>query len=90
MNPNLSDFPHLLCEPYTDMMDQPEEVVFAKYIDDVEKWLEAFKKQLEQQLVDIGDVTIHSMHDNVKGKIALQSKKELLKEILGEEELKQE
>jgi len=47
--------------------------------------IEGLQKELQEQLADLGDTTIHSMHDNVKGKIAAQNKKDIIEEVLGVE-----
>lgn len=62
-------------------MDEKTAGIFKTTID---KWFEGFEKEVRQKIIDLGDTTIRSMHDNVKGKIAAQNRKEILEEILGE------
>ena len=54
------------------------------FIEKMQKWKEDFEAELRHQIKEMGDVTIHSMHDNVKGKLALQAKRDIIKEVLGE------
>lgn len=48
-----------------------------------EQWADRFEKELREKLPKDENVIIHSMHDNVKVKIALCERRNTIKEILG-------
>jgi hypothetical protein len=48
----------------------------------VQKELDEATKQIQDKVDACGDTTIRSMHDNVKAKLAIQNRKEALKEVL--------
>jgi hypothetical protein len=80
---NMKNFPEVpLCRTEKDR----EKVVVSMI-----KWRFGFEKELREKLAGLGDTTIRSMHDNVKGKIAAQNQKEIIEEVLGvEQKIKEE
>jgi hypothetical protein len=64
--------------PNIDKMDESE------WCYEIGEWFVGFEKELRERKPKDEDIVIRSMHDNVKTKIALNERRNLIKEILGE------